>query len=84
MLGPLIVAPVLPPWFAVLFGINAELDEMSLGSLSSFNPVDIVVLPSSATTFAGCWPGRAGQTSCDGSFQSSPLAGIPVLFATSL
>jgi hypothetical protein len=55
---------------------------MSLGSLSDINPVDIVVLPPSATTFAGCWP-QARQTVM-GLSSLSPLAGIPVLFATSL
>ena len=59
MLGFVIATPDLRLWVAVLFGISAELGEVSLESLGGINPIDIVVFALAATTVAGA--GQASQ-----------------------
>jgi hypothetical protein len=80
-----VASPVLKPWLAVLFGINAALAGMSLDSLSVINAIDIIVLALAAIAFAGFWPGPGKPHRVwMGLAILLPLAGIPVLLATGL
>jgi hypothetical protein len=85
VVGLLVALPVLRPWLAVLFGINAALDGMSLDSLSAINPIDVVVLVFAAIAFTGFWPGpNKPHRVWMGLAVLLPLAGIAVLLATAL
>ena len=75
----------LRPRLGVLFGSKAELGEMSLESLSGINTTDIVVFALAATTFARLLAGAGRPRKLwMGLAILLPLAGIAVLFATSL
>jgi hypothetical protein len=85
IVGLLVASPVLQPWLAVLFGINAALAGMSLDSLSVITAIDIVVLALAAIAFAGFWPGPGKPHRVwMGLAILLPLAGIAVLLATGL
>ena len=57
IVGLIVSSPVLQPWLAVLFGINAGLDGMSFDALSVVMAIDIVALTLAGIAFAGFWPG---------------------------
>jgi hypothetical protein len=81
----IVASPVLQPWLAVLFGINAGLDGMSMDALSVITAVDIVALALAAVAFAGFWPGPGKPHRIwMGLAILLPLAGIAVLLATGL
>jgi hypothetical protein len=83
--GLIVASPVLQPWLAVLFGINAGLDGMSMDALSVITAIDIVALALAAIAFAGFWPGPGKPHRIwMGLAILLPLAGIAVLLATGL
>jgi hypothetical protein len=85
IVGLIVSSPVLQPWPAVLFGINAGLAGMSMDALSVITPIDIVVLALAAIAFAGFWPGPdKPHRIWMGLAILLPLAGIAVLVATGL
>ncbi len=85
IVGLAIGSPSLRPWLAVLFGINAAVGAVSLGTLRAANPVDIAVLVLTAVTFIGFWPGPGKPHKIwMGVAIALPLAGIAVLLATGL
>jgi len=75
----------LRPWLAVLFGINAGVVGVSMGSLGVVTVIDIVLLLLAGVCFAGFWPGpgKAHQVLM-GLAAGLPFAGIAVLIATRL
>lgn len=73
----------LRPWLAVLFGIDAGVGGVSMGSLGVVNPIDIAVLVLSGAAFAGFWPGPGRPHKLwTGLAVLLPFAGIGVLLAT--
>lgn len=83
--GLIVSSPVLQPWLAVLFGINAGLDGMSFDALSVVMAIDIVALALAGIAFAGFWPGPGKPHRIwMGLAILLPLAGIAVLLATGL
>jgi hypothetical protein len=83
--GLIVSSPVLQPWLAVLFGINAALNGMPLDALSVVMAIDIVALALAAIAFAGFWPGPGKPHKIwMGLAILLPLAGIAVLLATGL
>jgi hypothetical protein len=85
IVGLIVESPVLRPWLAVLFGINAALGGLSLEALSAINAIDIVVLALAAIVFAGFWPGPVKpHRAWMGLGILLPPAGIAVLLATGL
>lgn len=85
IVGLIVSSPVLQPWLAVLFGINAGLDGMSFDALSVVMAIDIVALTLAGIAFAGFWPGPGKPHRIwMGLAILLPLAGIAVLLATGL
>lgn len=85
IVGLIVASPVLQPWLAVLFGINAAMEGMSMDALSVVVAIDIVALALAAIAFAGFWPGPGKPHRVwMGLAILLPLAGIAVLLATGL
>jgi hypothetical protein len=85
VVGLIVASPVLQPWLAVLFGINAALAGLSMDALSVISAIDIVVLALAVLAFAGFWPGPGKPHRIwMGLAILLPLAGIAVLLATGL
>lgn len=77
--------PAVRPWLAVLFGIDAGMGGVSLGSLGGIDPIDVVVLVLAGVAFAGFWPGPGKpHKPWMGLAILLPFAGIGVLVATGL
>ena len=76
-------ASALRPWLAVLFGINAGIRNVSLGSLRAVNAIDVVLLALASATFVGMWPGPGGSYAAWMAIAVAlPIAGIPLLVVT--
>jgi hypothetical protein len=85
IVGLIVASRIMQPWLAVLLGINAALDGMSMDALDVVMAIDIVALALAAIAFAGFWPGPGKPHRIwMGLAILLPLAGIAVLLATGL
>lgn len=75
----------LQPWVAVLFGINARMSGMSMGSLGVVKAIDVAVLALAGIGFAGFWPGPGRPHRVTMALAVLlPVAGIVVLLVSRL